>query len=486
LNLWRVTGGEASLVDGTIRSTIGGASFWFVNPAGITIGPSGAIDVSGAVALGAADSIAFEDGASFFALPDDGRIALDQATLRTDSTGVKSAGDIGLVADTVRVNGGQLTTSVTKLRFGNEPGSFDYSAGDILVFAANDSGSATPLVIENGAVLRTNSTDNGDPLTDPQGASAGSIELQSSSGSISISNATLESGSNGRNGDAAGKITIGGLAIDVADSIFNTAALSQNPNAFTGDNTGDIALDAEAGATRIARSQFTANSTAVGVAGGIRVSGTTVDITDSSFETSSAGGGAAGGIDIVAGGEDFNAADRVLRISTSTFTSSTVSQPSTLGGDIFVSSSVGSIEVDRSTFNTAILSGGETEGFDSFLGFPEASISISAGLGFGGLLGSLKITDSVLQSTTSGAINGGSANACRPAGEAARSTFVRETRGGVAVSPDSYLVSAQPAVDSARTSAVQPAQSAPLQPELRVAMASLETAIAGCMEGTAR
>jgi hypothetical protein len=92
----------------------------------------------------------------------------------------------------------------------------------------------------------------------------------------------------------------------------------------------------------------------------------------------------------------------------------------------------------------------------------------------------------VLQSTTSGAINGGSANACRPAGEAARSTFVRETRGGVAVSPDSYLVSAQPAVDSARTSAVQPAQSAPLQPELRVAMASLETAIAGCMEGTAR
>jgi filamentous hemagglutinin family protein len=138
LNLWRVTGGEASLVDGTIRSTIGGASFWFVNPAGITIGPSGAIDVSGAVALGAADSIAFEDGASFFALPDDGRIALDQATLRTDSTGVKSAGDIGLVADTVRVNGGQLTTSVTKLRFGNEPGSFDYSAG---IFVSSSVGS---------------------------------------------------------------------------------------------------------------------------------------------------------------------------------------------------------------------------------------------------------------------------------------------------------------------------------------------------------
>jgi filamentous hemagglutinin family protein len=66
----RVTGGIPTTIDGTIRSTINGANFWFVNPAGLTVGATGAIDVSGAVALGAADYIDFANGARFMALLD--------------------------------------------------------------------------------------------------------------------------------------------------------------------------------------------------------------------------------------------------------------------------------------------------------------------------------------------------------------------------------------------------------------------------------
>jgi filamentous hemagglutinin family protein len=65
----RVTGGIPTTIDGTLRSTIAGANFWFVNPAGLTLGPNGVLDVSGAIALGAADSIGFADGARFLALP---------------------------------------------------------------------------------------------------------------------------------------------------------------------------------------------------------------------------------------------------------------------------------------------------------------------------------------------------------------------------------------------------------------------------------
>jgi len=53
----RVTGGSTTTINGTVRSNIAGANFWFVNPAGITIGSTGVIDVSGAVALGAVDSV---------------------------------------------------------------------------------------------------------------------------------------------------------------------------------------------------------------------------------------------------------------------------------------------------------------------------------------------------------------------------------------------------------------------------------------------
>src|SRR4029434_7767316 len=46
--LSRVTGGSPSLIDGTIRSEIPGANFFFLNPNGVMFGPNAALDVSGA------------------------------------------------------------------------------------------------------------------------------------------------------------------------------------------------------------------------------------------------------------------------------------------------------------------------------------------------------------------------------------------------------------------------------------------------------
>jgi len=63
----RVTGGERSDIDGTIRSTISGADFYFINPAGIVFGPDASLDVLGSFHVSTADELRFRDGATFSA-----------------------------------------------------------------------------------------------------------------------------------------------------------------------------------------------------------------------------------------------------------------------------------------------------------------------------------------------------------------------------------------------------------------------------------
>jgi filamentous hemagglutinin family protein len=48
--LARVTGGNASLIDGTLRSEIAGANLFLINPNGVVFGPNAVVDVSGSFA----------------------------------------------------------------------------------------------------------------------------------------------------------------------------------------------------------------------------------------------------------------------------------------------------------------------------------------------------------------------------------------------------------------------------------------------------
>ena len=68
--LSRVTGGSPSSIDGTIRSGIAGANFFFINPSGVVFGPNASIDVSGAFAVSTANYLKLADGARFVAALD--------------------------------------------------------------------------------------------------------------------------------------------------------------------------------------------------------------------------------------------------------------------------------------------------------------------------------------------------------------------------------------------------------------------------------
>lgn len=63
----RVTGGVRSTIDGTLRSTVPGADFWFINPSGISFGPNANLDVPASFHVSTADELRFPDGLTFSA-----------------------------------------------------------------------------------------------------------------------------------------------------------------------------------------------------------------------------------------------------------------------------------------------------------------------------------------------------------------------------------------------------------------------------------
>jgi filamentous hemagglutinin family protein len=63
--LSRVTGGQQSIIDGLLQSTIPGANLFLLNPAGVLFGPNASLDVRGSLHVSTADYLRFANGAEF-------------------------------------------------------------------------------------------------------------------------------------------------------------------------------------------------------------------------------------------------------------------------------------------------------------------------------------------------------------------------------------------------------------------------------------
>ncbi len=66
--LARVTGGNASSIDGTLRSDVTGANLFLINPAGVMFGQNASLDISGSFVVTTADYLRLADGGRFEAL----------------------------------------------------------------------------------------------------------------------------------------------------------------------------------------------------------------------------------------------------------------------------------------------------------------------------------------------------------------------------------------------------------------------------------
>jgi len=70
----RITGGDASIINGTIRSTIDGANMFFLNPAGMIFGAHANLDLTGSFHVSTANYLSFADGENFYVQPLDGEV----------------------------------------------------------------------------------------------------------------------------------------------------------------------------------------------------------------------------------------------------------------------------------------------------------------------------------------------------------------------------------------------------------------------------
>jgi len=118
----RVTGGTASAIDGTIRSTVPGASLFLINPAGVIFGPNATTDVSGGFHASTADYVRMSDGARYQATNPQASTLTAAAPAAFGFTSVTPAaisvngGTLGPATGTLGLVAGSITAKAATLR----------------------------------------------------------------------------------------------------------------------------------------------------------------------------------------------------------------------------------------------------------------------------------------------------------------------------------------------------------------------------------
>ncbi|MBF0572711.1 MAG: filamentous hemagglutinin N-terminal domain-containing protein, partial [Desulfamplus sp.] len=111
----RVTGGEKSEIDGTLRSNVGKADFYFINPKGVVFGQNAKVDVPAAFHVSTTDELKFKDGSSF-------KTSKSEQSTLTEAT-PESFGFLERQSATIEVNGkviqngGSIEINASNLEF---------------------------------------------------------------------------------------------------------------------------------------------------------------------------------------------------------------------------------------------------------------------------------------------------------------------------------------------------------------------------------
>ena len=202
----RVTGGEVSVIDGTLRlqAAAGAPALFLINPAGVVFGAGAAIDVPGALHISTADSVRFPDGV-FHA---------DLARASTFSSAPPEAfGFLGERRGAVVLQGAQLST-------GNAPLSIVagdvtltdvvvHSGGDVAVVAVGGQATHVPLSgVPSGPLQGTVRIEVGSLLqTEAPAATAGGT-IQLAAGRIEMLDSAIWSVARGGGARAGGDILL--------------------------------------------------------------------------------------------------------------------------------------------------------------------------------------------------------------------------------------------------------------------------------------
>ena len=180
----RVTGGDITSIDGPLRSEVGTASFYFLNPAGIVFGENAKLNVPGDFHVSTADGVRFADGALFssslegstltsslpesfaYLKPQAARIEFNgcELSFAQDAKVSLSGGELEFTNSTVRLENGELRISA----MGDVAGTVsldgdlaDQGSGDVSLFSTDldTGGNGGGFISLNGGDMTVNSSD---------------------------------------------------------------------------------------------------------------------------------------------------------------------------------------------------------------------------------------------------------------------------------------------------------------------------------------
>jgi filamentous hemagglutinin family protein len=271
----RVTGGQTSNIDGTLRVSIPNANLYLLNPAGVIFGQNAKLDVPGSFHVSTADYLKFQDGIDFYSgdaiAPDTLSTAEPEAFgfLDNDIAGISLLGNTGSILEvqqgsTLSIIGGDITSENTSIY---APGgqiniASAASAGEI---SFNESGIQTK---SDGFMAMGNIHISHNPL----------VPRLTPRPTFTIANVDASN-------DTAGKIFIRGGELVMDNSLITSNTNNGNGGGINISLTDDLDISApeQTLGSSSTRSEITSISFGDGKAGNIAITAHTFDVRDNAL-----------------------------------------------------------------------------------------------------------------------------------------------------------------------------------------------------------
>jgi len=307
----RVTGPNASSIDGLLRNAIPGADLWLINPHGIAFGPNASLDVQGSVHMATADYLMLGSGGRFDAthpgastlasappsafgfLGPATPIMVDRSTLATASgKGLfLSGGDMTFNGATLRAPGGTLDLS--------SQGAITATASTLDVSNGTTPASGTVRIV-GGSFMASNTN----VLADNGGSAQGGGITMQLAGAMQMTGGGVLSHADGAGRSADIDIQSGSLTLLAGAEVVSGARAGSGP---TGDvrvrTAGEVRIEGVDAANFPSGLFAVTDPGSTGSAGSISVQAGSVAITGGgTISASTYGPGSGGGVEVLAAG----------------------------------------------------------------------------------------------------------------------------------------------------------------------------------------
>ena len=275
----RVTGGQTSHIDGTLRSTVGQADVYLINPSGVVMGPNAKVDVPAAFHVSTADEVRFSDGSRYsatdpaassltlaapesfgFLSPQPASLSIEgsQLELKPGKTATLTAGDVRIAGTdgrraTLRVSGGEIRVEAVGSQGGQVPVSQKMATlggGRLTVQQAgidvSNAGTAIPHIAEASIDLRADQISTADSLiaADHWGDQDSDGHIRLNANRIEILNSDVRAYVYGAGQGSDIHVSTDDLIIDALTAVDGRSKLGTRVMAGASGMAGDISINA--------------------------------------------------------------------------------------------------------------------------------------------------------------------------------------------------------------------------------------------------